>query len=124
MSETAGELGVALGVALLGSVATAVYRGQVVVPDALPDQAAAVVRQGLSSAVTAAGTLPDAVATELIESARTAFTSGLGVVATIGAVLLATLAVVMGVAFRHLPPHGEEGTPATEEPTGETGPEE
>jgi DHA2 family multidrug resistance protein-like MFS transporter len=121
MSETAGELGVALGVALLGSVATAVYRGQVVVPEALSDQAAAVARQGLSNAVTAARTLPDALATELIESARTAFTSGMGVVATIGAVLLAALAVVMGVAFRHLPPHGEESTPATEEATEETG---
>lgn len=115
MSETSGELGVALGVALLGSVATAAYRGQVAIPDTLPDQVSVAARDGLSGALAAARTLPDALAAELLESARTAFTSGLSTVGTIGAVLLATLAVVTGVAFRHLPPHGEESAPITDE---------
>lgn len=119
MSETSGELGVALGVALFGSVAAAIYRGQVVVPDVLPDQAATAAREGLAGAVATAGALPEALAGDLLESARTAFTSGLGVAANIGTVLLAALAVVMGVAFRHLRPHGEESTPATGETTEE-----
>ncbi|MFD0801847.1 MFS transporter, partial [Streptomonospora algeriensis] len=36
MSETSGEFGIAMGVALLGSLSTAVYRGRVSVPDGVP----------------------------------------------------------------------------------------
>lgn len=41
ISETSGEFGIALGVAVIGSVGAAVYRNQVSVPDGVPADAAA-----------------------------------------------------------------------------------
>ncbi|WP_219461785.1 MFS transporter [Nonomuraea rhizosphaerae] len=87
LSETSGEFGIAVGVALLGSLGTAVYRSQ------LP--------AGLGSAresVTAAVATGRA---DVIELARTAFTGGLNVVALVGAGTFLVLAVLTMTALRH-----------------------
>ncbi|MFP2932278.1 MFS transporter, partial [Pyxidicoccus sp. 3LG] len=59
-SETANELGVALGVASLGSLVTAIYRRQVseYVPASLPDAVAESARESLVGAVEVAQSLP------------------------------------------------------------------
>ena len=46
VSETGYELGTALGIALLGSVLTAVYQGALRIPDGLPPDVAAVLIVG------------------------------------------------------------------------------
>ncbi|GAB3711114.1 MFS transporter [Nocardiopsis nanhaiensis] len=95
MSETSGEFGIAIGVALLGSLAAAVYRNLVDVPEGAADGAAG---QTLAGAVTAAEELPPAQAAGLLESAREAFTVGLNVTAgfgTAGMVVFGGLALVL-----------------------------
>jgi MFS transporter, DHA2 family, multidrug resistance protein len=86
LSETSGELGVALGVATLGSLATAVYRDVLVLPPGTPAPLADAARTGLTETVTAGPTA------QVLDAVHAAFTSGLGVAATTGAVVLAGLA--------------------------------
>jgi DHA2 family multidrug resistance protein-like MFS transporter len=87
MSETSGEFGIAMGIAVFGSIGTAVYR------DALPADAPAQTRESLASAL---GTGDQA----LLEAARGAFTSGVHTVAAVAAVIVIVFAVVGMVALR------------------------
>jgi MFS transporter, DHA2 family, multidrug resistance protein len=109
MSEMSGEFGIALGVAVLGSIGAAVYRGSVVVGAGVPADAAAAAGESISGAVAAAGRLPGAAGGDLLGVAREAFTSGLNVAAVIGAVLFAALAVLTGTTLRHVRPSGATG---------------
>ena len=72
MSETSGELGGALGIAILGSIGTAVYRTEVAesLPAGVPAAAADAARDTLGGALAIAQTLPDAVGTALVEVAQ------------------------------------------------------
>jgi MFS transporter, DHA2 family, multidrug resistance protein len=97
LSETSGELGIALGVATLGSLATAVYRSDLVVPAGTPAPLAEAARTGLTEAVTA-GPPP-----ELFDAVASAFTAGLGTAATGGALVFAGLAGLALYAFRGVP---------------------
>lgn len=100
MSETVQDLGVAVGVATLGSLATAVYRGQIDahIPDDLSVEVAQAVGDSLWAASSMAHRLPD----ELLEQARMAFTLGVNVAGMVGAVGIAMLAVLAAVALRHV----------------------
>ncbi len=89
VSETSGEFGIALGVAVLGSIGAAVYRGQLTVPAGVPADAADRAREGVTSALALADRLP-----ALFDAAQSAFTSGLHVVAVVGAVVFAAAALV------------------------------
>ncbi|MFM9366596.1 MFS transporter [Streptomyces sp. Da 82-17] len=102
--ETGQEFGGALGMALLGSIGTAVYRTQL--PSSAPDQA----RETLGGALALAHGEGGAA---LARAAREAFTSGMQVAALAGAVVLAGAAVVSARALRA--PKGARGTarPAT-----------
>jgi DHA2 family multidrug resistance protein-like MFS transporter len=101
ISETASELGGALGIAILGVIGTAVYRGQVT--DAIPSGAAAASRDTLGGAVAAAGQLPDELGAALLSAARDAFSHGLHVVAAISAGVAIGSAVVAAVTLRGEP---------------------
>ncbi len=92
MSETSGEFGIAMGVALLGSLGTAVYRSQVTVPADVPAQAVAATRDSLAGAIAATDQLPASVAAQVLTSAREAFTNGLNVVAAAGTVVMIVFA--------------------------------
>jgi DHA2 family multidrug resistance protein-like MFS transporter len=94
LSETATELGGALGIALLGSIATAVYRSHL-----RPLAGAGHVRT-LADAVHAAAHLPERLGAPLLEGSRVAFTQGLHDVAIVGAVLAILLAVVVARVLR------------------------
>ncbi|MGC4756300.1 MFS transporter [Micromonospora trifolii] len=111
LSETSGELGIALGVAVLGSAGAAVYRAELgpALPAGLPAEAAARARDGLAGAVTVAGELPGGVGGPLVDAARAAYTSGLVLTAAAGVVLLLGLAVVAALAFRSVPPYAPVG---------------
>jgi DHA2 family multidrug resistance protein-like MFS transporter len=102
ISETGAEAGGALGIALLGSIGAAVYRSAVAdsVPAGVPPDAAGTARDTLGGAVAVAGRLPEQVAAGLLEGARDAFLDALHVVAVVGSVGAAALAVVVAVVLR------------------------
>jgi DHA2 family multidrug resistance protein-like MFS transporter len=106
LNETAGQLGFALGIAALGSLATAVYRGHVgpALPGTLPAGLTHAATESLTSASTAADTLPAAVADTMLAPAREAFSAALHTSAALSAVLLAGLAVLITTLLRHIPP--------------------
>jgi DHA2 family multidrug resistance protein-like MFS transporter len=118
MSETGGELGIALGIATLGSVGTAVYQSQLTVPAGVPAEAAAGATESIASAVAAAAELSGQLGTALLTAAREAFTAALNTSALVSALIALTLATVAVIALRHVNPTGDmEGggeTPADE----------
>ncbi|MET9421685.1 MFS transporter [Streptomyces sp. NPDC006540] len=99
VSETAYELGAALGIALLGSIVTGVYRG-FTAPDGTPTDVAAAAHESLGGAVEASASLPPARAEALVTAAQEAFTEGLRMAAGVGAVVLLTTAVVAWFLLR------------------------
>lgn len=106
MSETSGEFGIAMGVALFGSLGTAVYRSRVSVPAGTPSDVTSATQDGLAGAVAAADYLPADAAAELLGPAREAFTTGLNVVAITGFVVMvvfAALALAVGRSVRTRP---------------------
>ncbi|MEU3861400.1 MFS transporter [Streptomyces sp. NPDC028722] len=92
--ETGTEFGGALGMAVLGSIGTAVYR------HAMPDTAPAEARETLGGALTTAARLPARPGASLLATAREAFTSGMHGVAVAGAVLLALAAAGAALTLR------------------------
>jgi DHA2 family multidrug resistance protein-like MFS transporter len=102
ISETSSELGGALGIAILGSIGTAVYRGTMAqaLPPGVPPQAAEAARMTLGGALAEAARLPGPVGAALIESAREAFVRALEVAAGISAVLALATAILVIVLLR------------------------
>ncbi|GAB2694185.1 MFS transporter [Kitasatospora kifunensis] len=99
VSETAYELGTALGIALFGSVLTAVYPGGVGTPPGVDAATAAKAHESLGAAVAVAKHLPGEAGQALVTAAREAFVRGMGLAAVLGAVLVLLGA---GLAWRLL----------------------
>ncbi|MFG3260446.1 MFS transporter [Streptomyces sp. NPDC048172] len=124
ISETSTELGVALGVAVLGSAGTAVYRERIahaLPAEALPEGASDAARDTLAGASAAAEELPGTAANELLGAAHAAFADGMTVAALISAVVVAGIAVLAVTGLRRVPPTGAEGSA---EPMGSGAPVE
>ncbi|WP_144795338.1 MFS transporter [Microbacterium paludicola] len=100
VSETAYELGAVLGTAVLGGIITAFYRGALVIPDAVPADAAHAARETLAGAYTVAQELPERVGSALWEAAASAFESGVVVTSLIGAALVVAASVIAAVTLR------------------------
>jgi DHA2 family multidrug resistance protein-like MFS transporter len=98
ISETGGELGGAHGIALLGSIGTAVYRAEVndAIPPGLRGDAANAPRDTLGGAVGAAEELPASV----LAAAGNAFVQGLQLAALTGALLMGATAAAAALALR------------------------
>lgn len=96
ISETGAEFGGALGIALLGSMLTAIYgsamAGAALPP--LPDALDAAARATLAGAVEAAANLGNDDAGQLLVPARAAFMNAFFWVATLGAISLTLLAIL------------------------------
>jgi DHA2 family multidrug resistance protein-like MFS transporter len=107
MSETSSEFGGALGIAVLGSVVTAIYRGKIAgtLPAGVPAEAAEVARGTIGGAVSVSGELPDALGAELLGSAREAFAQAFGTTAAISAVIAIGVAVLAAVLLRQAHEH-------------------
>ncbi|MGC4028699.1 MAG: MFS transporter [Steroidobacteraceae bacterium] len=102
LSETAFELGGALGIALLGSLGTAIYRAHMQnLPPGLDPATAETARATLGGAVAAAADSPAAGA--LTAMARQAFTSALVACAAVGVCSLLLLAFYVNRAFGKQP---------------------
>ena len=91
VSETGNEMGMAVGIAVIGSIATAVFRGQLDLPAGVPGGA----KENLATALGTAGHLPTATGADLADAARAAFTDGLHLAAVIAAVVFVGLAALI-----------------------------
>ena len=118
LSETGTELGGALGIALLGSIATAVYRGQLTGarPAGIRPPAITAARGSLAAALHTAGQLPPHLSTSLRTAARGAFTQGLHTAAILGAAIAITLALAAAAVLRRVgqTPDRDRGTSPNE----------
>ncbi|MER6352278.1 MFS transporter [Streptomyces sp. NPDC001634] len=94
--ETGAEFGGALGMAVLGSIGTAIYRHDI------PSSAPAPAHETLGGALAVAGRLPSGAGDALATAAREAFTSGMQGAAIAGAVLLAGAAVAAAATLRRV----------------------
>jgi MFS transporter, DHA2 family, multidrug resistance protein len=104
ITETSAEAGGALGVALLGVVGTAVYRGKVggAIPAGVPAHAAQAARDTLGGAVAAAGQLPGRFGAALTVVARQAFGDGLHIAFAISGLFTLTAAALAAILLRRL----------------------
>jgi DHA2 family multidrug resistance protein-like MFS transporter len=114
LSETSSELGGALGLAILGTIGTAVYRDRTAdaFPDNLPSDAAATATDTLGGAVEVADRLPQVPAADLLDPAREAFTQALQIAATVSGVLVVAAAVMIARLLRGEEPHAATQRPA------------
>ncbi|CAL9415095.1 Multidrug efflux pump LfrA [Streptomyces sp. enrichment culture] len=96
LMETGAEFGGALGMAVLGSIGTAVYRREV------PDSAPAEAHETLGGALAVAEELPGRAGDALAAAAREAFTQGMQDAAIAGTVVLAGAAVLAAVTLRRV----------------------
>ena len=103
VSETAYELGMALGIATLGSIVTGVYRG-FAVPPGVPPAAAADAHDSLAAAVEVAGALPANQADGLLTAAQEAFATGLAIASGVGSALLLAAAAAVWLLLKQPPP--------------------
>lgn len=110
LSETVQELGIAIGVAFLGSLTTTIYRATLEAPSGLNPAAAEAYRDSLSGASSVAGQLPGGA----LDHAQTAFTSGLNASAVVAGIAVAAAALACFTQLRHLRPL------ANEDPAGTT----
>ncbi|WP_219463315.1 hypothetical protein [Nonomuraea rhizosphaerae] len=97
LRSTSGELRVASGIAALGSIGTAVYQGNVVLPAGVPQTAG----ESIAAAVTVAPLLPPQAGAGLLDSVRAAFTDGLHAVTAVTVMLYFLLAVISAALLRH-----------------------
>jgi DHA2 family multidrug resistance protein-like MFS transporter len=100
---------VALGIAVIGSIGTAVYRLQTsrTIPAGVPRQAAAAAHESLASATAEAARLPHGLGMALLDAARPAFTHGLNIAAAVSIMIAVGLALLAVVAFRDRHPATE-----------------
>ncbi|MEE2052644.1 MFS transporter [Nocardiopsis tropica] len=118
VSETSTEFGSALGIAVLGTAATRIYRTAM---EEGPSGAEGPAGETVAGAVAAAPRAEDPGA--LLDAAFAAYTAGVSTAALTGAAVLAVAALLVAAALRGLPPvaGGEPGGPAGGEPAAGPG---
>ena len=103
LSETVQELGIAAGVALLGSLTTAIYRTTIETPTDTPGSVTAPYADSLSGAASVADRLPAGA----LRPAQDAFTSGFNAAALIAGIAIAGAAFACFRMLRHIRPIGD-----------------
>lgn len=121
LATTVNDLGISLGVAVIGSVGIAAYRSQLSdsLPNGLPPEAAAAAETGIDGAIAAAGQLPGDLGEALTTAAEQAFTGGLNAAGITSAAIAAVAAVIAAVRLRHIRPTGQAHDDAEKEPAQE-----
>jgi EmrB/QacA subfamily drug resistance transporter len=117
MNDATREMGAALGVAVMGSIAASHYATAINgLTGGLPEAAQETARGSLAGAMQTAANLPADAAKALTAGADSAFIDGVHFAVTVGAVLCAIAAVIV---IRYLPKElshqgGEHGAPLSE----------
>jgi MFS transporter, DHA2 family, multidrug resistance protein len=108
LSETSGVLGGALGIAVIGSVGTAVYRDDVAdgLPVTVPPRAAEATQDTLGGAVGAAEHLSGELGGAVLAAATEAFTQAVHVAAAASSALMIATAVLAALVLRRVGPGG------------------
>ena len=108
LSESTTELGGALGIAVLGTVASAVYQRNLSVRavGALPSGARGTARGSLGGAVSAAHQLGVRAGNRLVMDAQGAFASGVRVAAVVSTVIVLALSALTFLSLRRVRPVG------------------
>lgn len=117
ISETGAELGGALGIAILGSIGTALYRSVLSssLPAGIPKGVADAAINTLGGAVVVAKQLPDPLGLALLDVAREAFVRGLHLAAAISAGIALIAAILIIIFLRRVPARdGQEKQPQME----------
>ncbi|MER6076579.1 MFS transporter, partial [Streptomyces sp. NPDC001817] len=99
VSETAYELGTALGIALLGSIVTGVYQS-FNAPASVSGPVANAAHESLGGAIEAARTLDPQTAQQMVDTAQEAFVNGLRLASGVGAAILLATAVAAWYLLR------------------------
>jgi DHA2 family multidrug resistance protein-like MFS transporter len=99
ISETSSELGGALGIAILGSIGTAVYRSAIgaTIPPDIPVPSASAALSTLGGALAEAEKLPNEIGARLLGTAREAFLQAFGLTTLISAAIALGTAVLVVV---------------------------
>ena len=102
LSETSSELGGALGIAVLGTIAAAVYRASMInaFRGGAPLRVGVGARGTMGGAMAMAGQLPGPVGATLLEAARTAYVQGMQVSTSISAAIMLGTAVLAIILLR------------------------
>lgn len=101
MNDATRELGAALGVAVLGSVASSHYGAALdKLAVGLPASARSTARASIAGALQVASRLPGRAGTRLADGAQHAFVGGIQLAVTAGAILAVVAAVIV---MRYLP---------------------
>ncbi len=113
ISETSSELGGSLGIALLGSVATLVYRRAMAewMPAGVPPEIGRAARGTLGGAIEVAKGLAPLEGRELVEAARAAFTQAFQVTALVCAALALVAAAGTVLVLRERGARAEAAVP-------------
>ncbi|GIF07040.1 MFS transporter [Actinoplanes siamensis] len=120
MTSTAGELGIAVSVAVIGSIGNALYTHQFRTPGGLSAEQAAASRESVAGAMESAKALPGDQATVLLHNAFDAITTSLHGTAIASAAVMVGAAVLAFTTLRELPSSGGSAAPAAE-PEAEVG---
>jgi DHA2 family multidrug resistance protein-like MFS transporter len=91
----------------MGSIVTAIYRGEVAgaFPAGVPAEAAEIARGTIGGAVSVAGELPGALGAEVLGAARDAFAQAFGTTAAVSALIAIGVALLAAALLRRLPAH-------------------
>ena len=107
ISETSGELGGALGIAILGSLGTAIYRASLRPRLEGSDEVRGQALDTIGGAVEVARDLPAGQSEVLLNAARESFTQGMRITAVVASVLAAGVALLASKMLRAVPPLAE-----------------
>lgn len=123
MLQTSGEFAFALGIAVLGSIGTYVYRTQIAgfIPREVTELTAVASRESLAGAVSAAKALPEPIGSTLLHGAQIAFTDGMQAVVAVSGGLIIAIAILTVIKLRHIPPIGQKTPGDLELSTQESG---
>ncbi|MVA96618.1 MFS transporter [Nitratireductor sp. CAU 1489] len=117
LSETSSEFGGALGIAVLGAVATAVYRAQMG-GSGLADATLASAGDTLAAALAHAENLAEPMRAELTAAARAAYVAAFHMAAAICTFVVLVAAIVSGTWLDRRQRRSGGGAPATESAVG------
>lgn len=105
ISETGAEFGAATGIAILGSICTAIYRTKISsgLPSGIPADTAKIARDTLGGAMAEAAKLPAELSVPVMNAAKEAFIQGFHFTAILTALAMVALAILAFSQLKQAP---------------------